>query len=570
MAEQGQIELSLPFPELSGDSPLLPARMINEYQYCPRLAYLEWVQGEWSDSADTVEGRAKHRRADRPGGRLPPADELEEHEKLHVRSLELSSNRLGLIAKMDLVEAENGEVTPVDYKRGKRPHTSKGAWDPERVQLCVQGLILEEHGYTCNSGVLYFVGSRERVEVAFDADLRAQTVDTIGGLRSIAEGGQTPPPLEDSPKCPRCSLVSICLPDEVNYLQREDAQPRPLAVRREEALPMYVQANGVRVGRKGETLEVKDRDEKLQTARLIDVSQLVLMGNVSLSTPALHELMRREIPVSFHSYGGWFIGHAVGTGHKNVELRTEQYRASFDDRRCLRLARQFVETKIRNCRTLLRRNWRDGDRPDEILQLLKDDAANAARAEDLRTLLGVEGAAAARYFRCFSGMLQREGDERAFAFDFTGRNRRPPTDPVNALLSYAYALLTRAWTVAVVAVGFDAYRGFYHQPRYGRPALALDMMESFRPLIADSSVVQAINNGEVRPTDFVSAAGSVNLTPEGRKRFIGTFERRLAQEVTHPLFGYRLSYRRLLEVQARLLARHLLGDIPDYPDFRTR
>lgn len=570
MSEPTQRELTLPFPELAGDSPLLPARMVNEYQYCPRLAYLEWVQGEWADSADTVEGRAKHRRTDRKGGSLPPADELDEHEKLHARSLTLSSNRLGLIAKMDLVEADDGTVTPVDYKRGKRPHTAKGAWDPERVQVCVQGLILREHGYTCTEGVLYFVASRERVRVAFDDELIDQTVDAIGGLRSIAEGGQTPPPLEDSPKCPRCSLVSICLPDEVNYLQREDSQPRPLAVKRDEALPMYVQANGVRIGKKGETLVVSDRDETLQTARLIDVSQLVLMGNVSVSTPVLHELMRREIPVSFHSYGGWFIGHTTGTGHKNVELRTEQYRASFDERRCVRLARHIVETKIRNSRTLLRRNWRDGDRPDDVLELLKEDAWRAGRTEEQSSLLGIEGTAAARYFRCFGGMLQRDDDERALAFDFETRNRRPPTDPVNALLSYAYALLTRAWTVAVTAVGLDAYRGFYHQPRYGRPALALDLMESFRPLVADSAVVQAINNGEVRPSDFVSAAGSVNLTPEGRKRFIATFERRLAQEVTHPIFGYRLSYRRLLEVQARLLARYLVGDIPDYPDFRTR
>ena len=565
-----QRELTLPFPELAGDSPLLPARMINEYQYCPRLAYLEWVQGEWADSADTVEGRSGHRRADRRGGQLPAADELSDEDRLHARSLTLSSNRLGLIAKMDLVEAEDGAVTPVDYKRGKRPHTAKGAWDPERVQLCVQGLILREHGYHCDGGVLYFIASRERVQVDFDEALIEQTINAVGGLRAIAEGGETPPPLEDSPKCPRCSLVSICLPDEVNFLRREETQPRPLAVRRDEALPMYVQANGVRVTRRGEQLEVRDRDDLLQKARLVDISQLVLMGNISLTTPALHELMRREIPVTFHSYGGWFLGHTIGTGHKNVELRTAQYRMSFDEQRCLRFARHCIATKILNCRTLLMRNWRHGDRPEETIARLKDDARNATRAEDRASLLGIEGTAAARYFRCFSGMLQRDGDDRALAFDFDKRNRRPPCDPVNALLSYAYALLTRAWTVAVTAVGLDAYRGFYHQPRYGRPALALDLMESFRPLVADSTVIQAINNGEVRPSDFLHAAGSVNLTPDGRKRFIATFERRLAQEVTHPLFGYRVAYRRLLEVQARLLARYLLGDIGGYPDFRTR
>ena len=141
---------------------------------------------------------------------------------------------------------------------------------------------------------------------------------------------------------------------------------------------------------------------------------------------------------------------------------------------------------------------------------------------------------------------------------------------MNSLLSYAYSLLTRTWTVTLSAVGLDPYRGFYHQPRYGRPALALDMMEPFRPLIADSCVIQAINNGEVRPSDLISAAGSVALANDGRKRIKATFERRLAHEITHPLFGYRISYRRLLEVQARLLARYLLGELPDYPNFTTR
>jgi CRISPR-associated protein Cas1 len=186
------------------------------------------------------------------------------------------------------------------------------------------------------------------------------------------------------------------------------------------------------------------------------------------------------------------------------------------------------------------------------------------------SLLGVEGNAAAHYFGAFGKLLKADQGSESFTFDFTTRNRRPPTDPVNALLSYAYSLLTRTWTVILTGVGFDVYRGFYHQPRYGRPALALDMMEPFRPLVADSTVIMAINNGEVKPSDFISAAGSVNLTPDGRKRFIATFERRMSQEISHPLFEYRVSYRRLFEIQARLLARFLLGEIIEFPNFTTR
>ncbi len=568
--DEAQQELPLPFPELSRDLPLLPARMVNEYEYCPRLAYLEWVQGEWADSADTVEGRHRHKRVDKPGGELPEPGEAEEGERIHARSITLSSNRLGLIAKVDLIEGEGNVVVPVDYKRGKRPHVPKGAYDPERIQICVQGMILEEHGYTCNEGVLYFTQSRERVRVELDEELRAKTRAAVDGMRLIAAGGQLPPPLVDSPKCPRCSLVGICLPDEVNFFKYSQETPRPLVVARDEALPLYVQANRAKVAKSGETLEVSVDDSAQATVRLIDVSQVVVMGNVYMTTPTLHELMRREIPVSWYSYGGWFIGHTAGVGHKNVELRTAQYRASFDERLCLRLARGLVQAKIMNSRTLLRRNWRGDDKPEWLVDALKRDAEDVERAPDLAVLLGMEGMAAQRYFGNFARMIKKDDDPATFQFDFTRRNRRPPTDPVNALLSYAYALLVRAWTVTLSAVGLDPYRGFYHQPRYGRPSLALDMMEPFRPLVADSSVIQAINNGEVRPSDFISAAGSVALTEDGRKRFIGTFERRLAQEITHPLFGYKVSYRRLFEIQARLLGRFLLGEIPEYPNFLTR
>lgn len=564
-----QPELPAALQEPDGDKQLLPARMLNEYQYCPRLAYLEWVQGEWAASADTVEGDHAHRRVDQSSKSFPSADELEQ-EKLHGRSVTLSSERLGAIAKLDLLEAEQGAVTPVDYKRGKRPHIARGAYDPERVQLCVQGLLLQEHGYNCQEGVLYFVQSRERVKVPFDDELRELTFNAIAGLRAIADGGHIPPPLQDSPKCPACSLVGICLPDEVNYLHNAAIEPRPLAVMRDEAMPLYVQAYKAKIAKKAEELEISIDDETVQTVRLLDTSQIVVMGNVYITTPCLQDLMKRDIPVSWHSFGGWFFGHTVGTGHKNVELRTAQYRASFDDKACLAIARNLVRAKIQNCRTLLRRNWRHEDKPDALLDQLKALADKTQRATDLQQLLGFEGAAAAAYFGAFDRLLKKPDDGSRPGFDFTARNRRPPTDPVNALLSFAYSLLVRSWTVNLTAVGLDAYRGYYHQPRYGRPALALDLMEPFRPLIADSVVLQAINNGEVRPGDFIAAAGSVALTDAGRKRFIAAFERRMAQEITHPLFGYKVNYRRLFEIQARLFGRYLLGELQEYPNFTTR
>ena len=567
--QNGKAQTAPPI-EMPADMPLVPARMVNEYQYCPRLAYLEWVQGEWAESADTVEGRHAHRRVNRAGGTLPPPADVSADDKLHARSITLSSDTLGLIAKMDLIESDDAQVIPVDYKRGKRPHVKGGAYDPERVQLCAQGLLLREHGYRCDEGVLYFVASRERVRIPFDDELVRTTEEAIAGLRSLAGNGTMPPPLQDSPKCPRCSLVGICLPDEINHLSRSAPEPRPIAVPNTEALPLYVQARGAKVAKSGETLVVSIDDEKVATARLAETSQVVLMGSIYITAPCLQELMWRGIPVTWYSHGGWFYGHTVGNGHKNVELRTAQYRASFDEGMCLRFAKGLVSAKILNCRTLLRRNWKRPDDNRGVMIELKEDSRSAERAGSLPELLGIEGTAAARYFRAFPAMISRDDPEEATAFEFEKRNRRPPTDPVNALLSFVYSLLVRAWTVTLTSVGFDAFRGLYHQPRYGRPALALDLMEPFRPIVAESVVLQVINNGEVRPADFTATAGSVALTAAGRRAVIGAFERRLDHEVVHPLFGYRVSYRRLMEMQARLLGRFLLGEIAAYPNFLTR
>lgn len=431
-------------------------------------------------------------------------------------------------------------------------------------------MILRDHGYECDGGFLYFVGSRERTAVTFDQELIERTLELVSEMRRVAREEKLPPPLVDSPKCRRCSLVGICLPDEVGWLRTDRVQTatpvRRLLPVRDDALPLYVQHPGARVAKDGDCLKITDRDQVLGEARIGEISQLVLFGQAQASTQVIQELARREIPVVYLSSGGWFYGLTTGLPHKNVELRRQQYAAAGDRARCLSLARRFVHVKIANCRTVLRRNHASA--PDSVLQDLKVDQQHAAQAESLEELLGIEGTAARRYFSEFGGMLKAAGGVARFEFD--GRNRRPPRDPVNALLSLVYAMLAREWTVTLHSVGLDPYLGFFHQVHYGRPALALDLMEEFRPLIGDSAVLTAINNGEVRESDFIVRMGGVALTPEGRRRFIETYERRMGQEITHPVFGYQISYRRVLEVQARLLGRSLLGEIPEYPAFATR
>ena len=572
-----QLELSLPAPPATGEVPLVPARMVNEFVYCPRLAYLMWAQAEWAETGDTVEGRRVHARVDRAGPPLPAPEALEdEPEKIASRALTLSSERLGVIAKIDIAEAEDGAVTPVDYKRGKRPHITRGVYEPERVQVCLQALLLEEHGYRVEEGAIWYAESRERVRVALDDDLRRITRDAVSRLRLTVALGRIPPPLRDSPKCPRCALVSVCLPDEVSALGGSDLAPRPIAVPADEALPLIVQSQRARISKTGDTLKIADEEQGDTTVRLIEVSDVALFGNVAITTPALAALMEREIPVTFHSHGGWFRGMTHGVGHRNVEVRTAQYRASFDEGACLRFARDLVAAKIVNQRTILRRNWR-GDKADRKVALDRLNTARrtVARASSLAALLGFEGDAAATYFRAFAGLLappatEKDGSGDMAPFSFEARNRRPPTDPVNAMLSLAYAMLTRHLTVALASVGLDPFRGLFHAPRHGRPALALDLMEPFRPVIADSVVLTAVNTGEVSAADFVTGATGTALSASGRRRFVGAFERRLSQETTHPLFGYRLSMRRLLVLQARLLSRHLLGELPSCPHYLPR
>ena len=516
------------------------------------------MQAQFEHNADTAEGRWRHRAIDKEAGRAPLPDD---GDLMRATSVQLGSERLGLIAVIDIIEGTGGAVRPVDVKKG-RPPSHGPAWEPEMVQLCVQGLLLREHGYSCDEGVLYFAESNERRTVVFDDRLVARTLELIDQLRVVAAGPDPPPPLVDSPKCPRCSLVGLCLPDEINALAvRSERPPRRLTPRDSAGRPLYVGEHGVTIGLRSGRVEVTRKGELLGAARMIDVSQVNVQGSGQVTTQLLRECFAREVPVCWFSHGGWFQGIAEGLPAKNIELRRRQFGVAFQAG--LPVARRFVEGKIRNCRTLLRRNERSTN--DDVFAQLKQLAERSLVASSVESLLGVEGTAARLYFSKFSTMLRDE-----LSFDFDGRNRRPPCDPVNCLLSFLYALLVKDLTAVAFTVGFDPYLGMFHKPRFGRPALALDLAEEFRPLLADSVVVQAINNGEVKTGDFIVRAGGVGLSSRGRRAVTAAYERRLDTEVTHPVFGYRVTYRRVLEVQARLLGAYLLREIPAYVPFTTR
>ncbi|KYF58413.1 hypothetical protein BE04_19305, partial [Sorangium cellulosum] len=514
----------------------------------------------------------------------------------------------------------SGRLLPIEYKRGHAPDVPGGAYLPERAQLCAHVLLLREHGYSCDEAAVYFAASRRRVSIAIDDALIAATHAAAARAREVTRAAAIPPPLVDSPKCNGCSLVGICLPDETNLLRRLDGEDldaaaasegppleaggsaelegplevdpwgiagaaavdervvedsddergvelRRLHPARDDKVPVYVQEQGARIGLAGERLVIHSRTGGQTEARLSNTSQVALLGNVQISTQAMRALLERGIPLLLMTYGGYYMGRATGLESRNVELRVAQHRAAADEAFCLSFARGVVVSKIKNARTMLRRNHAAPEAA--VLSELDQLARKAAEAPSLPSLLGIEGTAARVYFGAFAGMLKAAGEVRG-DFDLEGRNRRPPRDPVNALLSLAYALLAKELATTLGTVGLDPLLGFYHQPRFGRPALALDLMEEFRPIVADSVVVAAINNGVVAPDDFQRFGDAVALRPAGRKKFLLAYERRMDQLVTHPVFGYRISYRRVLEVQARLLARVLLGEVGAYPSFRTR
>ncbi len=534
--------------------------MINEFEYCPRLFYLEWVQSRFEHNQDTMEGIYVHRAVDAGGGRMGEAGDPPFRK---ARSVELSSQRLGLIAKADIVEQRDGKVVPVEVKRG-RPPLHGPAWMPEKVQLCTIGLLLRDNGYQCAEGQIYFAETRKRTTIPLDDMLVAHTLQLVEQLREVASDPRAPPPLVDSPKCPRCSLVGICLPDETNlHAGRSMAAPRRLTPRDSAARPLYVTEQGARVGiRSGRVVVSKNREE-LQQLRLIDVSQISLYGNVQVSSQMMRAAFREGIPVCWFSYGGWFQGIAEGLPSKHVDLRRRQ--VAIAAQAGLPIAQSMIEGKLRNSRTFLRRNARSDVKT--VLEQLKSLADAVGNSESIESLLGMEGTGARLYFSRFSSMIR---DQSLGHFDFNGRNRRPPKDPVNCLLSYVYALLTKDLTAVAIAVGFDPYLGVFHRPRFGRPALALDLAEEFRPLVAESVVINVINNGEISERDFLTRAGGVALTQDGRRSVLAAYERRLDTEVTHPTYGYRITYRRVFEVQARVLAAHLLGEVPCYTPFMTR
>ena len=586
--------------------PPLPIRRLHNFIYCPRLFYFQWVENIFQENADTVAGSHVHRNVDAPS-KLDDPKELGLPEGSKLRSLRLESETLGLIGVVDIVEGGPDGAEIIDYKKGSARRDSEGervAKEPDAMQVAAHALLLQEHGVKAVRGAIYYAADKRRVPVDFTDELFGKVRQAITDARAVAASGKCPPPLKNDPRCLYCSAYPICLPNESLWWARAraEAEPEPQlrfpfgaltedAFRekileaiefaaettgkepptlqpprpdRDDGEVLVVQKAGAQVGISGEEIVVKVKDEVVRKMPGQQVRAIYLYGAVQLTAQAISTCLELGIDVAYFSPAGRYLGALCGLPASGVDARRGQYRLFDLPGVRLQLAREVIRAKIHNQRVMLMRN---GEVPERVLQLMIHFRDATSSAHELTELLGIEGNAAALYFEQFDSMLKKRED---WKFDWRGRNRRPPRDPVNALLSLGYSMLAKELTGVCHAVGLDPFLGFMHQPRYGRPALALDLMEEFRPLVADSVAISLVNRGELGPEDFIRSANGTFLNDRGRKVFWEAWFRRLDTEVSHPQFEYKMAYRRMLEVQARQLWRYVRGEAITYHGFTTR
>jgi len=538
-----------------GEPVYLPVSGVAEVLYCPRNFYYRVVEGATEENAYVIEGKLQEERRNE-------RERVMREDSLQIRSIMIGSEELRLVGVVDAIEYKDG-LCPVEFKRGPLRDNIN-----DDVQLAAQAMLIEEHTrLPVDHGYVYYNQSRTRRKVSITPDLRELVLHTVQIAIQIQESGIIPNPVLDG-RCNGCSLAPRCLPQETQYLKGQGKKPsKPLpSINLGRAL--YLDEPGLYLGKRGGRLTVSKDKKVLADIPLCNVDEVVLVGAVNASGSVIKLLLDHGISLSYLSSLGRYRGTLKPTWNKNSPLRLSQYQAYLNPIVRIELARCFVWGKVANMRTQLMRanRSRKSDVITGAIKRLQQTVHLVLERElSLEILLGLEGSATREYFQVFNELLKSP-----LQFNFSNRNRRPPRDPVNALLSFGYALLTKDMLSTVEMVGFDPYLGFYHEAKYGRPALALDLMEEFRPLIVDSMVISALNKNVFSLDDFEQRLGACSLTDSARRRFYDLYEARRKEMVTHPVFGYRLPYIRVFELQARFLAKVVQGELTEYKPFLTR
>lgn len=558
------------------DEYIWPARNVAEYAYCPRLFYIMEVEGIHLPNEETESGNAVHKRVDKASA-APEAAETDPERPVTVRSLVVTSTSLGLTATLDLAEISNKNATPVEYRKGKPKHLESNTdtesvepWPTDRTQVAFQAMLLREQGYEVTHGVLYYAAEKRKVYVDITNTLLDEALQTLKDARDCAAAMERPAPLLNDKRCEGCSLQPFCLPDEINYLNTvdppEEMSPRRMWPPRDDGIHLIVQSPRTRVGVRVNELVVFDPEGK-ESVRipLSNVESVSVLGTAQITTQALHNLAERNLPVAWMSGAGRLIAMLDPLDSTSADIRRAQVLQFHNPDKCLELSRALITAKLTNQRTLLLRNHESTSTcdMDEMARCI-DKAGNA---ENLEVLRGYEGQGAAIFFRLFPECFN--GDVRK-AFAESGRKRRPAPDPVNCCLSMGYTMLAHECTAALRLARLEPAIGAFHVSRPGRPALSLDLMEPFRPLIADSIALSAFNRNELREGHFFSSASGCVFTSHGRKSFFEAYGRRMQTMISHPVLEYRLSYRRMIRLHGRMIAAWLTGELKTLSFLTTR
>lgn len=547
----------------SSNEDLIRVMALHALAYCERLFYLEEVEEIRIADAAVYAGRALHEELARV-----------EEDKGEWANLELSSNRLGLVGKVDCLRRYDGSVIPYEHKRGRarQTKTSAAAWDTDALQVWAYAMLLEEEsGATVPEGRIRYHKDNVTVRVPIDDAARRAVIDAVARARILRESGRRPPVASNDRLCIKCSLAPVCLPEEERLAADPEWEPIRLFPADREAKSLHVLVPGSTVSRAGQTLRVKVPDAESSTFPIHEIETVILHGYAQITSQAIHFCASNDVPVHLVSTGGRYVGAFV-PGAGAVHRRLRQYEALQDEPMRLRLARKLLLAKVEGGLRYVLRATRGKDRanPDlsEAIERLRSALKSIAHAEDPNSLRGHEGLAGRAYFSCFKAMLRKEVPDE---LRFTARTRRPPRDRFNALLGFGYSLVYQAVLQAVTTVGLDPAIGFFHTPRSSAYPLVLDLMELMRCPLWDMTQIGSLNRLQWHPEeDFVVTPNHVWLSQSGRKKAIQLFERRLAEKWKHPVVQYSLSYSRLLELEVRLLEKEWSGQSGLFAEMRLR
>lgn len=540
-------------------APTIRVMALHALAYCERLFYLEEVEEIRIADAAVYAGRRLHEEL--------AADEGE------IVSLILESATLGIRGKADCLRRRDGHLIPYEHKRGRAAKGEDGpqAWPSDRLQVCAYALLLEEHTSTpIEEARIRYHADNTTVRVPIDAAAREDVHKAVARARELSQSVQRPPVTENERLCLRCSLAPVCLPEEERLAKNKKWEPVRLFPQDRERQTVHVTTQGARISRAGERLTVTDTDGHKQAFPIREVGEVVVHGYAQVTTQAIHLCASQEVGIHWITTGGRYIGGlAASTGP--VQRRIRQFEALRDPGLAFRLARRLAIARASSQLGFLLRASRGKERPsqtDEAVQGIRNALRAASYAEGIDSLRGHEGDAGRHYFSGLPTLLREDLDER---LRFDGRNRRPPQDRFNALLSFGYALLYRDVLQAIMAVGLEPAFGFFHRPRSAAHPLALDLMELFRVPLWDMPLVASVNRLQWdADEDFTCAGKQVWLSDSGRKKAIAVYERRKEDRWKHPVTDYSLSYARLVELEARLLEKEWTGEPGLFARMRLR